>query len=182
MPGYLDDAEADAEHLTEVDDMGELVRQAPEPMSKPWSSSGVHGDRGRAPSSSRGPPVATASTLSKPLSTTSSSSHDLRNPTSARPTNHERQADEDVSAPLLECPLCRKRLETNNQGLNEHIDFCLSKQAIKEAQAASFQQPSRSRDGSLPPSKRKLGYKPSSNRQQTHADYGEGLLRFQKQS
>ncbi|KAI0779356.1 DNA/RNA polymerase [Fomes fomentarius] len=183
MPGYLDDAEADAEHLTEVDDMGELVRQAPEPMSKPWSSSGVHRNRGSAPSSSKGPPVATASTLSKPLST-SSSSPEPHKPciTSASPTNHERQADEDVSAPLLECPLCRKRLETDNQGLNEHIDFCLSKQAIKEAQAASFQQPSRGRDGSLPPSKRKPGHKPSSNRQRTHADYGEGLLRFQKQS
>jgi len=33
------------------------------------------------------------------------------------------------------CPICRKQLKTDNQGLNAHIDFCLSKGAILEAQA-----------------------------------------------
>ncbi|KAF9241588.1 IMS-domain-containing protein [Melanogaster broomeanus] len=32
------------------------------------------------------------------------------------------------------CPICSKQLATDNQGLNTHIDFCLSKGAILEAQ------------------------------------------------
>ncbi|KAH7916561.1 IMS-domain-containing protein [Hygrophoropsis aurantiaca] len=31
------------------------------------------------------------------------------------------------------CPICGKRLDTDNQGLNAHIDFCLSKGVIMEA-------------------------------------------------
>ncbi|KIK92141.1 hypothetical protein PAXRUDRAFT_830241 [Paxillus rubicundulus Ve08.2h10] len=32
------------------------------------------------------------------------------------------------------CPICSKQLETDNQGFNAHVDFCLSKDAILEAQ------------------------------------------------
>jgi len=35
----------------------------------------------------------------------------------------------------LECPICGRTLETDNQGLNAHVDFCLSKGAIMEAQS-----------------------------------------------
>jgi DNA polymerase kappa len=35
------------------------------------------------------------------------------------------------------CPICSKVMTTDNQGLNAHIDFCLSKGAIREAQAAA---------------------------------------------
>jgi len=35
---------------------------------------------------------------------------------------------------LLQCPICMKTLETDNQGLNAHIDFCLSRGAIMAAQ------------------------------------------------
>ncbi|KAF9478811.1 DNA/RNA polymerase [Pholiota conissans] len=34
-----------------------------------------------------------------------------------------------------ECPICGKTLETDNEGLNAHVDFCLSRGAILEAQA-----------------------------------------------
>lgn len=34
----------------------------------------------------------------------------------------------------LQCPICTKALETDNQGLNAHIDFCLSRGAIMAAQ------------------------------------------------
>lgn len=34
----------------------------------------------------------------------------------------------------LECPICGKMLATDNQGLNSHIDFCLSRGAILDAQ------------------------------------------------
>ncbi|KAF8639506.1 hypothetical protein AX17_001411 [Amanita inopinata Kibby_2008] len=38
----------------------------------------------------------------------------------------------------LDCPVCGKAIMTDNQGLNAHIDFCLSRNAIREAQAESF--------------------------------------------
>jgi DNA polymerase kappa len=33
------------------------------------------------------------------------------------------------------CPICNKTLQADNRGLNAHIDFCLSRGAIREAQA-----------------------------------------------
>ncbi|KAG9316623.1 DNA/RNA polymerase [Chiua virens] len=50
------------------------------------------------------------------------------------------------------CPICNKQLNTDNQGLNSHIDFCLSKGAIMEAQVEAS-------------SPKKLGFKPSSKNQ-----------------
>lgn len=32
------------------------------------------------------------------------------------------------------CPICSRALVTDNQGMNTHIDFCLSRGAIQEAQ------------------------------------------------
>ncbi|KIL62574.1 hypothetical protein M378DRAFT_12776 [Amanita muscaria Koide BX008] len=38
----------------------------------------------------------------------------------------------------LVCPICNKAIHTNNQGLNAHIDFCLSRVSIREAQAETI--------------------------------------------
>ncbi|KAF4567617.1 hypothetical protein EYR40_006618 [Pleurotus pulmonarius] len=35
------------------------------------------------------------------------------------------------------CPVCNEVLSTNNTGLNEHIDYCLSRDAIQQAQGTS---------------------------------------------
>jgi len=35
------------------------------------------------------------------------------------------------------CPVCSRTLVTDNQGLNEHIDFCLSREAIREARSSA---------------------------------------------
>jgi DNA polymerase kappa len=35
------------------------------------------------------------------------------------------------------CPICSKTLNADNNGLNAHLDFCLSREAIKEAHAES---------------------------------------------
>ena len=35
------------------------------------------------------------------------------------------------------CPVCGKTLQTDNTGLNTHIDFCLSRGAIREAQTGA---------------------------------------------
>lgn len=36
-----------------------------------------------------------------------------------------------------QCPVCSRTLVVDNQGLNEHIDFCLSREAIREATSAA---------------------------------------------
>ncbi|KAI5123920.1 hypothetical protein M0805_006338 [Coniferiporia weirii] len=59
-------------------------------------------------------------------------------PSTSRPTEKatkEREHEHEV----LVCPICSRELETDNTGLNAHIDFCLSRGAIIEAtSAASF--------------------------------------------
>jgi DNA polymerase kappa len=35
----------------------------------------------------------------------------------------------------LTCPVCEKVFQTDNEGLNSHIDFCLSRGAIRQAHA-----------------------------------------------
>lgn len=69
-----------------------------------------------------------------------------------------------------ECPVCSKTLETDNHGLNTHVDFCLSRGAIMEAQVEAsrskpiksqsktfkgWPKPPESRNKSKPPSKGK---------------------------
>lgn len=55
------------------------------------------------------------------------------------PTNHVRPAkgakeeEEEEEEPFWPCPICARPQSTNDKDFNEHIDFCLSKQTIKEA-------------------------------------------------
>jgi DNA polymerase kappa len=67
--------------------------------------------------------------------------HSTRAPTPTKPnsrkkpssrTDHDRQPEE-----THDCPICLRTLETDNQGLNAHIDWCLSKGLIKDAQASA---------------------------------------------
>ncbi|KAJ3778694.1 DNA/RNA polymerase [Lentinula raphanica] len=54
-------------------------------------------------------------------------------PPSAKAAGKKRSLDSQTS-----CPLCGKDLETNdNQKINAHIDFCLSREAIQEAEGRS---------------------------------------------
>ena len=62
------------------------------------------------------------------------------------PTGPREIHEKDMRWPLLkpestthDCPVCGKTLETNNEGLNAHIDFCLSRGAIMEAQVEASQ-------------------------------------------
>ncbi|KAI0746017.1 DNA/RNA polymerase [Earliella scabrosa] len=179
MPGYLDDAEAEADHLAEAADMDEHPPQASNrpPHSKPKSSCTQSSEEWT--STLPQPPALARS--SKPSSFSSPGTSlprpQSKSTTATRAASHDREAPIDVEVPLLECPICGKMLETDNQGLNEHIDFCLSKQAIKEAQAASFQPSSHGSTASS--SSRKKGHKPlSANR--APGEYGNGLLSFRK--
>ncbi|KAM5540203.1 hypothetical protein V8D89_006022 [Ganoderma adspersum] len=160
MPGYHDEVEAD--HVAEDDAIDAEETQSRRPpgstRSKPGST--------RPPNSGGSRP--------KPSSTAS---------TSAAPQKPISKSEVGVSpGPLLECPICSKLLETDNQGLNEHIDFCLSKGAIKEAQASSLSSKpgAGSAHGAVSgPSRR--GHKPPSRKQRDKdGGHGEGLLRFRK--
>ncbi|KAL1744784.1 hypothetical protein HDZ31DRAFT_37884 [Schizophyllum fasciatum] len=46
------------------------------------------------------------------------------------------------------CPICGKTLETDNDGLNQHIDWCLSRGAILAAQQQSSRSPNEGAGGS----------------------------------
>lgn len=117
MPGYQDDAD----ELDAADPEGHLrdAEQAQPPMSrirlfaKPKTSP-PHVVRERARSSS-----------SEPSSSSLATSNILAdNPASVV---------EDQQS--LVCPICSKTMETDNRGLNEHIDFCLSRSTILAAQS-----------------------------------------------
>lgn len=76
----------------------------------------------------------------------------------------------DMRRPLLkcetathDCPVCGKTLETDNEGLNTHIDFCLSRGAIMEAQAEASQPSTKGgkyKGWPKPESKKKFEIKP----------------------
>ncbi|KAI0705092.1 hypothetical protein C8T65DRAFT_653194, partial [Cerioporus squamosus] len=163
MPGYADEADAEAENMADVADMydQDTIRDL-----KPNSEAGA----AVRPSS-----FSTARQASAAPKSSSSTSGPSSSPSKkmSRPTNHDREYFDDKHGPLLECPICGKMLETDNQGLNEHIDFCLSKQAIKEAQTASLKPPSH---GGSSHSK-KSGPKPPSSKAGQKGQSG-GLLKF----
>jgi DNA polymerase kappa len=77
-----------------------------------------------------------------------SSSRASTKPRSAGPIRRlKRENDEEeggiVGSDTHVCPVCGKTLETDNQGLNAHVDFCLSRGAILEAQAEASHAPTR---------------------------------------
>lgn len=63
------------------------------------------------------------------------------------------------------CPVCSKSLQTDNAGLNAHVDYCLSRAAIFEATASSSTK-------HTPPSKAKL--KPVSSSKPVSKSKGRG--------
>ncbi|KAH9935682.1 uncharacterized protein B0H18DRAFT_976825 [Fomitopsis serialis] len=54
-----------------------------------------------------------------------------------RPSSPSRATSTTKESNTQTCPICTKTMVTDNDGLNAHIDFCLSKEAIREAQAES---------------------------------------------
>lgn len=76
---------------------------------------------------------------SKPASTNAGTRHTALKPSSsAKPISGVKRSRSASVAEGLEdmsCPICSRTMRTDNRGLNEHIDFCLSKGAIREAQA-----------------------------------------------
>jgi len=84
------------------------------------------------------------------LSTNYASPADRETRASTKPASTIGAASSKRSEPL-QCPVCDKTILTDNDGLNAHIDFCLSRSAIREAQAESIASSSTKR---LKPSQR----------------------------
>lgn len=56
-------------------------------------------------------------------------------PSTKRRRASDAQRPQNASIESHECPICSTILETDNRGLNSHIDFCLSRGAIRQAHA-----------------------------------------------
>ncbi|RXW21284.1 hypothetical protein EST38_g4573 [Candolleomyces aberdarensis] len=136
MPGFHEDDEDPGFELLEEDDI-------------PVETAPVAG-----PSKPRPRPPVSAPACSPPIAAPSEHKADAANPkgkTRARaksigPYSNGRDLEAQISeaqpetssSSTLECPICQKKLQTDNQGLNAHIDFCLSRGAIWDAQAETI--------------------------------------------
>jgi DNA polymerase kappa len=86
-------------------------------------------DANDASAADRGTGTSTATRVAKPVSTSNAASSPLLRVQSSKSR---------ISKEPLQCPVCDKTILTDNEGLNAHIDFCLSRNAIREAQAESI--------------------------------------------
>ncbi|KAF7793927.1 hypothetical protein EIP86_005049 [Pleurotus ostreatoroseus] len=126
MPGYHEE-----EDDGQINDVDSALRNEDDTQS----GAGVEQDTNIVDPSSRQAnkePTSAPSANSKPFSSAKPSSSAKRSRSgSVMDGSHE-----------MTCPICSKTLQTDNRGLNEHIDFCLSKGAIREAQAMASRQKS----------------------------------------
>ncbi|KIM83394.1 hypothetical protein PILCRDRAFT_97225 [Piloderma croceum F 1598] len=144
MPGFYEHDEADEELDMVVDN----VEGEDHPLQIHATETTVVQTRPRPPVSA--PARAFSSRQQNAEASTSSGSRgavESRTATTSYITraseaaSRSRSAEPSIEAPLdtgatgtLQCPICTKTLETDNQGLNSHIDFCLSRGAIMAAQ------------------------------------------------
>ncbi|KAF9010581.1 hypothetical protein BDQ17DRAFT_1299087 [Cyathus striatus] len=110
MPGFHEHNEIDGVTQYEVDEDIELL-----------------GDEMKS-NHALGKPVASSSS-SKPVSARASTSKDTKIPMRLSPPRAVGKVESQ------ECPICGRMLDMDNQTFNGHIDFCLSRGAILEAQS-----------------------------------------------
>jgi DNA polymerase kappa len=115
MPGYHEDHEDDVS-----------VRDEEDPSSGP--SSNTDRPPNSAPAGSQITPQESSNT-GKPKSTAAISLEKAQNP---------------GELTIYDCPICERSLQTDNDGFNAHIDFCLSRGAIREAQSEASRTPAKS--------------------------------------
>lgn len=123
MPGFHEEEDMPLSQA-EVEDGEDLESELVESPAQPVESSR------RAPVSA---PSRMASSKASAADSLEKKRDDSSSSTSRKPTSACRDESEPTEG--LTCPICQKMLATDNQGLNAHIDFCLSKSAIAEAQA-----------------------------------------------
>lgn len=144
MPGYHEEAEdrneteKDAMHISLAEEVIAMVDDVTQ-------AGDHHGHRPRPPNSTPAPTPFQSST--NPQSFISHSNLPVRASSTAPSSTNRRQRPRSPSpsrslpgstsgAVTQSCPICSKTMVMDNDGLNAHIDFCLSKEAIREAQAS----------------------------------------------
>ncbi|KAH9892787.1 DNA/RNA polymerase [Cubamyces lactineus] len=170
MPGFYDDAET-----------SELVSGTDDSVTGLGVYTPVH-EAGPSTCKSRSTSHQPGRSTSPHTSSVSQSMHGKLSvsPKSEKARRAATEKDELLPVVLpapLECPICGKLLDTDNQGLNEHVDFCLSKQAIKEAQTESLKPTSSGHRTAVEMGSRK---QPARTKPATHDVHGGGLLRYKK--
>lgn len=110
MPGFYEEEELELDHFGHDE---QTMEGSDETISKPHSK----------PRSGY---------VSSPLGASSKDTFQPHEASGSSLTGQERAV---TMAEHHTCPICSKQLKTDNQGLNAHIDFCLSKGAILDAQA-----------------------------------------------
>ena len=63
------------------------------------------------------------------------------------PSNSGIAAKRSASSESHTCHVCEKIIQTDNEGFNSHIDFCLSRDAIRQAHAEASSSPQKSTGG-----------------------------------
>lgn len=130
MPGFYEEEENQDMEMHEIGDDDLDVQEPEKPLLNHHFKPHSHKPQSRtgAPTSSRAGP----SSEGQPGSPESGSGStpglngEIEKPKSTAPRSKLEQHT---------CPICGKQLATDNQELNAHIDFCLSKGAIMDAQA-----------------------------------------------
>ncbi|KAL1736154.1 hypothetical protein EV714DRAFT_198680 [Schizophyllum commune] len=136
MPGFHEEEENEPD-LSQHDGIAQLS-QHDDNAGVSAADFGLEGDgEGGRGSASSSKPVSVAQS-SKPVSHAAARSTSTK-PTSKRPSSSKRPRSQEPAEDeeQHDCPICGKTLATNNDGLNQHIDWCLSRGAILEAQRQS---------------------------------------------
>lgn len=147
MPGFHEEAEDNDDEIEELDpetfeatagaydDDADESHQSGAPLTKPAHR--------RPPHSTPNPQASGSGITLKRRNSEASAAKRIQVPESpprAKPTiveNSPPPMQPQEGPQSHECPICGKTLQTDNQGLNAHIDFCLSRGAIMEAQVAA---------------------------------------------
>ncbi|KAI5890539.1 DNA/RNA polymerase [Schizophyllum commune H4-8] len=133
MPGFHEEEENEPD-LSQHDDIASLS-QHDDNAGVSAADFGLEGDgeNDAERSTSSNKPVFAAQS-SKPISYTAARSSSTK-PSSKPPSKPPRSPS--PTEEQHDCPICGKTLAADNDGLNQHIDWCLSRGAILEAQRQS---------------------------------------------
>ena len=62
----------------------------------------------------------------------------ISNTTAQRQPSPEKHETKPLEVSVLQtCPICKRELDMDNVAINEHLDFCLSRQTIKQVASVS---------------------------------------------
>lgn len=130
MPGFYEHEELERDSFVQAENYDDAS-----PTSKTKSTAALHTSRAHSH-----PP--------QPVASTSRSASPHKRPSKPHSTSAahlgpqgDARGEEDGDVQEHTCPICARTLTTDNAGLNAHVDYCLSRGAIREAQQAAVLKP-----------------------------------------